>query len=507
MPNITFRGEDGGLIHATAPDGLTILEAARAAGALVESPCGGLGKCGKCRVRVGGDWLLACQAPITDGMEIYMPDSGKANRRVSIVAAGESFDYPIDPYVTGKPNALGIALDIGTTTMVAELIELATGRRLARRSVLNPQTAYAQDVLGRVRFASTPEGLDLLRDCFINAFIGLRNGLALDASARLSDIHEVVYSGNAAMLHLAAGVDPSPLGRYPYRVNLTGGTYLPALRLGLADGATIYLPPFVSAFVGADITSGMLATRLAELPGSTLFIDIGTNGEIAFAHGGEVVAASTAAGPAFEGMNIDCGARAAPGAIERVTIQSDGSADITVIGGETATGICGSGLLDAVAELVRSGIVGRSGRFARQGGGIAGPRQREGKPAYFLTDTVFISQGDIRQVQLAKGAIRSGIDALLDALGVEPGRVDQALIAGSFGFHLRESSLLGLGMLPEAFAGKVRFVGNTSQSGAAAFLLNKGFRDRMRGVTSAARAIDLNDLPDFNKRFIDALGF
>lgn len=555
MPTISFINQN---LNITVAPGATILEAARAANIEIESPCNAVGTCGKCSVRLldaaqldhvndssdnhlsqvdrAAGYVLACQTSVYGDIEVIVHSKADENRRLNILAEGESFDYAGDPYITKRAGgdvtkvfggetllgiepgdtteyAYGIALDIGTTTLVAELIHLPTGERLASESMLNPQSTYAQDVLTRIHFAAQEGGLQTLHEAFLSAFSSLRDRLIQTAKINPRHVYEVVYSGNTTMLHLAAGVDPAPLGKYPYILNIIGGEHIPATSLGLSPFGQIYLPPIISAFVGADITSGILVSRLEQKAGATLFIDIGTNGEIVLAQGGRLAATSTAAGPAFEGMNIVCGARAVPGSVEQFQIDGDGRPAYKTISGARAIGICGSGLLDIVGELVRSGVVGKNGRFVSPDqGGYAEPlkaamRRHEGKFAFFITDDVFITQRDIRQVQLAKGAIRSGITALLAKLSIPETFVDEVLIAGSFGYHLCESSLLNIGLIPPTFAGKVRFVGNTSQSGAAAFLLNTGFRAGMREMALKVDKVELADTPDFEKLFIASLGF
>jgi uncharacterized 2Fe-2S/4Fe-4S cluster protein (DUF4445 family) len=275
----------------------------------------------------------------------------------------------------------------------------------------------------------------------------------------------------------------------------------------------VYLPPLISAYVGADITSGILAAGLGEKRGTTVFIDIGTNGEMVIARDGVLAASSTAAGPAFEGMNISCGMRASKGAIESFAINAKGEISFEVIGGGTPAGLCGSGLLDIAGELVRTGIIGPSGRFAS--GEINPPNpelqkrlgEREGKRAFFINDEVYLDQMDVRQIQLAKGAIRCGIEMLLSRLGLTAESVDSVVIAGSFGYHLNEASLLNIGLLPRAFAGKVEFAGNTSLSGGQAMLLNVSFREQMKTLAEKVDKVELADDPDFEKTFIGYLSF
>jgi uncharacterized 2Fe-2S/4Fe-4S cluster protein (DUF4445 family) len=264
--------------------------------------------------------------------------------------------------------------------------------------------------------------------------------------------------------------------------------------------------------VGADITSGILASALDKKTGTTVFIDIGTNGEMVLAKDGRLAASSTAAGPAFEGMNISCGMRASQGAIESFSIADD-VVSYTVIGDDAITGICGSGLLDIAGELVRTGVIGRNGRFTNPDSETIAPallkkiRSHDGKNAFFITDTVYLSQKDIRQIQLAKGAIRCGIEMLLAHFNMAACDVDTLEIAGSFGYHLNEASLLNIGLLPPAFAGKTAFVGNTSMSGATAFLLNTGFRSQMADLVKTIDVVELANDESFEKNFITYLSF
>ncbi|MDR3249385.1 MAG: ASKHA domain-containing protein [Treponema sp.] len=555
MPAIHFV--DQGLSLEVEP-GRTILEAARAAQAVLESPCNAVGTCGKCRVRLSHNeqrrnlaegesgyrlseeekqqgYVLACHARIYGDIEVYTGSKTTENDSLRILSRGNSFEYPLRPFIEKKfdgratgvfgggkllgeepgdtaAEMYGIAMDIGTTTLVMEVIDLHSGAVLAGDSMLNPQSAYAQDVLTRIHFAGSHEdGLEILRQAFIGAFKTMLGHVTGTARIDPRQIYEAVFSGNTTMLHMAIGADPSSLGKYPYTMEIQGGVHVPARDLHLSPFALVYLPPLISAFVGADITAGILASQLDRKKGITLFIDVGTNGEMVLAKDGVLAATSTAAGPAFEGMNIDCGMRAANGAVEEFSIDNTGKADFKVIGGGEAFGICGSGLLDITGELVRTGVVGKTGRFVSPEAIPESLRanfgEREGKPAFFITRGVYINQKDIRQVQLAKGAIRSGLISLLNRMGVGEEAVDRVEIAGSFGYHLRESSLLNIGLLPPSFKGKVYFSGNTSQSGAAAFLLNATFRDRMKDLAAGVEKVELANTAEFERLFVNSLGF
>ncbi|MDR3356276.1 MAG: ASKHA domain-containing protein [Spirochaetaceae bacterium] len=555
MARIVFVcGEGGGearrvSVHAEA--GQSILEAARLGGVGVETPCGGEGACGKCLVTAAStqEAVPACSTPVKDGEVYAVPDYAGGNKSLRILSARAMCEYSAEtaPFITkeysgGRTNVYGggrllggeegdssaslygLAVDIGTTTIVAELIDLRQGKTLACESALNPQTKYAQDVLGRIRFAGKEGGLAALYGSFAGVLNALSRTLAERSGIDTKHIYETVYSGNTTMLHLACNIDPSSLGRHPYTPQTTGGVHLMDAGVRLSPFALIYLPPVISAWVGADIASGILATGLSDKKGLTLFVDIGTNGEIVLAKDGRLAASSTAAGPAFEGMNIACGMRAQDGAIEAFAVREDGSLSFTLIGREGAlseddagsagaAGICGSGILDIAAELVRTGLVDKRGRFVQPGGGEAAGklaarvRRTDAGTAFFITEGVYISQNDIRQIQLAKSAIRSGIELLLARFGVDARDVDRAVIAGSFGYHLNEKSLVTIGLLPPAFAGKVSFAGNTSLAGAAALLLSAPLRERLAEIAARVEKIELAEDAGFEKSFVKYIGF
>ncbi|MGN1410494.1 MAG: ASKHA domain-containing protein, partial [Eubacteriales bacterium] len=323
----------------------------------------------------------------------------------------------------------------------------------------------------------------------------------------------VIYSGNTTMIHLATNVDPTSLGKFPYTPKIRGGNDIPADMLDISPFGLVYLPPIISSYVGPDITSGVLASQIEKKKGTTLFIDIGTNGEMVIAKDGSLSATSTAAGPAFEGMNITYGMRAGKGALEMFQIDDGGNIETHTIGDVKATGICGSGLLDIVGELVKTGVVGPNGKIIPPEKGSYPENLKqyvvsfEGKPAFRVTDDVYLTQKDVRQVQLAKGAVRAGIEAFLLSQNVRAEDVDLVEIAGSFGYHLRAKSLINIGLLPKEFEGKVSFVGNTSKSGGKAFLLNTDLRRYMEELVGKIDSVELSNREGFNKIFVNALNF
>ncbi len=482
--------------------------------------------------------VLACHAEVHGDVTVAVPQRREEGLRV--VGSGAAVEFGLEPLIRkrydrvadqtnifagdsllaiesgdSRGNNLGLVVDIGTTTLAAALVDLASGKTLASSSSLNPQSLRAQDVLSRIRFATDRDGLALLQMDIVDELNRLLEKLSAESGIGSGCIYEAVLSGNTCMLHLLAGVDPAPLGKHPFLPGIRGGEHLKAAELGLkvAPAGLVYLPPVVSAYVGADISAGILASDLAVLPGTTLFIDIGTNGELVLASDGRLTASATAAGPAFEGMNISCGMRAALGAIERVDISPEGVLDIGVIGGTEPTGICGSGLMDLVSELVEGGIIGPSGRLTAPKSGAANQAlagritRTDGGSAFLLQGQLQLSQKDIRQVQLAKGAIRAGIELLLKEAGLTAADLDRVLIAGSFGYHLRERSLLTLGLLPPEAAAKVAFVGNTSRSGAEMLLLNRHLREQLQQSVEQVRVVDLAGSPEFERVFMEAIGF
>jgi uncharacterized 2Fe-2S/4Fe-4S cluster protein (DUF4445 family) len=558
MPDITFL-PDKKTVSVAA--GVSIADAARIAGVAIETPCGGAQICGKCKVRlapadlarvtVGGAHMtdeaeraegcvLACSSTVNGDICVTIPRlDADAPASAQIVTGGVSFDMEMHPKIckvymqeqnktvvsvtggarlgaeTGDTGGelYGVVVDIGTTTLVAELVDMSSGTTAAGASSVNPQTAYGQDVLSRIQFASEPQGLDTLRTAVLREINAMLSRLCDDAGISAERVYELVLSGNTAMLHLAMGLDPSSLGRVPFTSLLSGNESYNARTGGfdISSFGLAYLPPLISAYVGADICSGILAAQLHRLKGRSLFIDIGTNGEMVVADNGKLYAASTAAGPAFEGMNIRHGSRAVSGAIEYFRIGAAGDCTVRAIGGAAPSCICGSGLIDIVGELVANGVIDGSGRFEsakRLPPGLAAHMTlADGKPAFSLAPDVVLTQQDIRQVQLAKGALRAGVETLLSIVETDAGDLDRVLIAGSFGYHLREESLINIGLLPAAFAGKIKFLGNTSQSGGRAFLLNTYYRDEIAALVSEAETVELANRGDFNDLFIDCLNF
>lgn len=544
----------------SVPKGTTILAAARLAGVTIDSPCNGAVVCGKCAVRLAGDSLhrvkqkglhqlskrqqlaglvLSCAAEVQGDIVVDVLE-GQLSRELKITSHGESVAVALVPHITkvyaaerdvttvyggsdslfeekgdSSGESFGVVVDIGTTTLVVSLVDLMLGVELATASALNPQSRHAQDVLSRIKMAADEHGMAELHNGVIGEINRLIREVSDQAGVRRARIYEVVLSGNTCMLHLAVGVNPASLGKYPYTPALSCDSYLEAatVGLGIAPGGLVYLPPIISAYLGADISAGLQAVRLHEERDSILFVDIGTNGEMALSHGGQLWATSTAAGPAFEGMNITFGMRAGEGAIERFSFLKGGAVKIKTIGAKEPAGICGSGLMDIVAALVSHGVLGKNGKLvspekSELPPGIADRLvQRDGKTVFLVTDQVWLTQKDVRQVQLAKGAIRAGVEFLLREAGVAASSLNKVLIAGSFGFHLTAQSLTTMGLLPPEVAGCIEFVGNTAKSGGEAFLLNRDSRREMVEVVKGISVLELANCQDFDRVFVDCLSF
>lgn len=557
MPIVTFVDQDN-VSQIAAKHGATILEIARSAALLLESPCAGNGSCGKCRVELldaqsihnivvsnqssplAGNGnvpnvTLACQAKVIGDIRVSIVKHLDV-QDIQIVNHGQAIAIEPDPFIQKKYNPsaeitevfagdesigvergntadwnYGLIVDIGTTTLVVSLYDLNADKELGTVSALNPQCLYAQDVLSRIHIASDEEGLQLMYSSLVGVLNQMIGTVCKKSNIVPEQIYEAVYSGNTCMIHLATRTSPRSLGRYPYAPAIRGGLSLNSLNfdLEISPFGQIYLPPVISGYVGADIASGIVAANLHTKGTTVLFIDIGTNGEVVLVQDGVLMAASTAAGPAFEGMNISCGMRAAPGAIEGFYVELTGQSRIKTIDNQPAIGICGSGLIDIVGELVVHGVIQQNGRF------IQGDRENlaaklqslEGKVVYRIVDQVYLSQQDVRQVQLAKGAIRAGIEALLNKAQVKAECIDKVLIAGSFGYHVSERSLINIGLLPSDFSKKIAFLGNTSKMGGQVFLRNKGTREMMRHIASQVTVVELSMEKGFDKLFIDCLAF
>lgn len=410
----------------------------------------------------------------------------------------------------GTPGTqwVGLAVDIGTTKLAAYLVDLHSGRTLAAQGMMNPQISYGEDLVSRIVAAGrSPAEAARLQSLLVEALNQLAAELCASVGLHPSQIVEAVAVGNTAIHHLFLRLPVKQLGLAPYVPAVSAALDLKAREIGLelAPGAALHLLPNVAGYVGADHVAMLLATRTAEAQQTTLAIDIGTNTEICLNHRGVLTSASCASGPAFEGAHIAFGMRAAPGAIEHVRLEGD-RLELQVIGGEAPVGICGSGLLDAAAQLRRNGILDRTGRFQ------AHPRLRQaaGGAEFILAERpgqepITLSQKDVRELQLAKAAIRAGIQILVAAAGLREAEIEQVMIAGAFGTYIDVASAITIGMLPPLPLERFRQVGNAAGTGARLALISLAQRHQAAELARRVGYIELASAAEFQRRFAAAI--
>jgi uncharacterized 2Fe-2S/4Fe-4S cluster protein (DUF4445 family) len=400
-----------------------------------------------------------------------------------------------------------IAFDLGTTTVVATILDLETGQPMAVRSILNAQQPFGADVISRISATMMDEAaLDRLRTHAHETLQQLTDEVCAEAGVDPHEVYEIVVTGNVTMIQLALGIDPEPLSMAPFTIAARRMPEARAADFGLRvhERAPAVLFPALGAYVGPDIVAGILATGLTLDRRVRLFIDVGTNSEIVLGSSGRALATAAPAGPAFEAAQIRCGMRAADGAIEGVKI-ADGEVELTVIGDVEPVGLCGSGLVDAVAELVGAGILDHSGRF------VLGSSERLDKigdeNVFRLTDDVYLSQRDVRELQFAKASIATGWTILCRELGVEPDEIAQVLLGGSFGSYLTPASAVKIGLVPRLPLPRIVAAGNVAGEGAKIAALSVTERAAANAVLDEVDYVELSGRSDFNDLFIDQLAF
>lgn len=576
----------------------------------LESPCGGKGLCGKCRIiliegelsapderelqllsaaEIASGLRLACRSRVKGSAEIELPERGEA----SIVTAGPEATYPLAPPVRkvavkvsapsledqaddetrllaalGRPlsagsvssgvaqwrlafsalsglalacrggevdvvvaagevlaasphrdgaRGLGLGVDIGTTTVVCRLVDLGSGERLGTRSGLNAQRGYGADVLSRIAAAEEEDGLAAMRDGIRSQIADMATALIEEAGALPEDMASICIAGNTTMLHLLAGVPPGAIARAPFIPAFLGERVESARELGLVShpGCAAILIPGVSAYVGADIVAGMTAIRLHEAPGRSLYLDLGTNGEIAFGGREGILCCATAAGPAFEGAGIEKGSAGLEGAVDSVWLEDD-ELRFSTIKERPAIGICGSGLIDAIAAFLDAGLVDETGRMVDAEEARALPPalaslvvdDERGLRVYIDRERdIYLSQADLRAAQLAKAAIAAGIDTLLNVAGCGPEGVERLYLAGGFGSLLDVRGAARIGLLPRELADRVLVVGNAAGAGATAACLSRDALAACSRVKSLCKYVELSARPDFNAAYIERMLF
>ena len=435
----------------------------------------------------------------------------EAEFRVTAVLAGE-FLVAVEAGDTTE-QCYGVAFDVGTTTLVGTLMNLRTGMAASVLSTLNGQAPFGADVISRISHGMNgPEAIVELRDAVVTTMNTVLDDLYAETGVSPMQTYEAVVVGNVTMLHLLLGVDPSPLSMAPFTPAFMDQLNVEARDVGLHihPHGHVQTLPALGAYVGADIVAGVLATGVVREDRLRVFVDVGTNGEIVLGSAQRALATAAPAGPAFEGSQIRCGMRATVGAIEGVSLNE--RVELQVIGGDVAPqGICGSGLVDAVAQLLLAGLLEHSGRFKKPEDVPDHPlRDRlidvDGMRAFLLADGIYLTQRDVRELQFAKGSIATGIKVLMDILGVTATDLDQVLLGGSFGSYLNPESAKVIGLVPPVDVNRIIAVGNSAGEGAKIALLSYRERQVAFELPSRIEYVELSGRSDFNDSFISVLG-
>ncbi len=467
------------------PDGSkSLLTLLRDAGYYPVAACGGNGTCGKCFVETSQGRLLACKTFPKEPLVVYWEgnDAGFVVQTAYLdhnPYLNDNFDEDCDVY--------GIAIDIGTTTIGFELVNIISAKSLAFHSCLNSQRRFGADVMSRIAYSK--DGLSELRDSVVGDILCGCEALCAKGGIELSKISHIAVCGNTAMLHFLLNTSCQGLGVSPYKPEFIELLSLDASVIGL-HACKLTVLPGISGFVGADIVCGLLLCDFGRKDKSFLFVDIGTNGEMALWYDGKLLTTATAAGPAFEGGNISCGTGGIDGAICKVSY--DNGFVYKTIRDAKPVGICGSGVLDVCACLFANGFIDESGYCENP---------------FEIAPGVSFLPSDIRQVQLAKSAIRSGIDVLFEQSGLWYDDVDTVYLAGGFGMHLDINSAIEIGLLPMAFSDKIIPLGNAALGGCSAFLKHPSAKKWLSEICGTASTINLAEHTFFNERFLDNMGF
>ena len=533
-------------------DKTTILEYCRSHGiAGIETPCGGKGTCGKCKVTVIKPYykdVLACQTKICDGMEIIVgkkestgTGTGTAgqdiqtasNARYSIDkedsmvvltnggSISEKFNEHVNRNVVLNEDTLA-ACDIGTTTVVCYLIDKETGQIISTRSGANPQRSFGADVLSRIDAAARADdndkangGLQMMQTQIVSLLNGWISEMLTECGR--TKVSRFSVAGNTVMCHLLMGISPEKLGKAPFMPDEYFGREFNPLDIGLENCQTMIIFPAVSGFVGGDITAGMMETvNCNEL---TLYLDIGTNGEMALGKGDRYVCCATAAGPAFEGAQIELGMPASKGAVDKVWLEGR-RIKYSVIGNDRPVGLCGSGLIDALAVLLKAGIIDENGTilsgqelpilfrsYVFEVEAEETAQSTESSLAVHIAPGVYITQEDIRKLQLAKGAIAAGIEVLFKEYGCTPCNIDVLTFAGGFGNYIDKASAAAIGLFPQELLDKAKEVGNAAGNGAVSAALSQEAWERALEISKDMRYIELASYPHFDEMYVEHMNF
>ena len=497
-----------------------ISDAIHAAGLSFSMPCGGSHVCGKCKVTAGGllsemtaeerahltaeelaaGIRLACFTyALGDAEVLTVPE-----KQEQILTTGELERFQLDPLADGY----GIAVDIGTTTVVSYLYRSDSPAPVQVISHHNEQARFGADVISRIGYCNE-NGVDAPKETIVSQLNDSFSALCRSENISVSSVTGAVITGNTTMLHLLYGLDPRGIAAAPFTPQSLFGEFPEPARLGLClpDTCRLYIPRSISSYVGADITCAILASGMTEKQGNSFLVDIGTNGEMALLSGGRLKCCSTAAGPAFEGAGIKMGMSALEGAVNKVW-EENGTIRYATIGDKPAAGICGSGIIDAVAVCVRCGLIDETGLIREDNERYADCIDDGDETGIRLGDSgVVLTQADVRKIQLAKSAIRAGIDTLLHECGISAEALDTFYIAGGFGSFIDKQSAADIGLIPQSAVSRVKVIGNGAGMGAAACLLSKEKLAESERIAASAAEVELSGNPYFMDRYIDRMMF
>ena len=494
-----------------------LLDVLRKSGKSIVAPCGGKGTCKKCTVDVAGAPELACQYRVQGPVSVAMP-ALKTMRILSKAHIAEKhFDddsgieiiagekrvvaYKGDPIIVDSESGeqkYGVAIDVGTTTAALFLVDLDSGQLVDSVSFINPQAAYGGDVISRVSYCiENRDGVQILQRILIDAVNSAIEGLCIGNDISPDDIYKTTIVGNTVMQHILCGVNPRSIAFAPYTPVFIEEKLLRGrdLRLLMHEQGVVKILPSVAGYVGADIVAGAAAVGLLQNSGVSLYIDIGTNGEMVLSHEGRLLCCATAAGPAFEGARIACGVGGVTGAISEY---EDG--DYAVIGGGAPIGICGSAVIDIVAALLDAGRIDMMGYMESDFLLAAAENSATGRP-------IVLTPNDVREVQLAKAAIYAGIETLLKVARINFNQIDRLYLAGGFGNYIRVQSALRIGLLPRELEGKIIAIGNSAGAGARLALKSAAFEKTIQRVLDHSQYIELSMRQDFNEAYVAAMVF
>ncbi len=492
MPKLTIHFKNKKTV-VTVPSGVNLLKVLHDNNFDIFSPCGGKGTCGKCKVYLRDEgYITSCLHTINKDTEVILPDKGEAEILVAQHAYLTELPFHPGDCTSLSSDPLGIAVDIGTTTLVFYLVNLVTGSLMKTRSLINPQTRFGADVISRINYcANDPEKLKELQNLIISSFDDQFRHFAQISHVSTNDIVKICISGNNVMLHLLLGVDPLPIALAPYTPRFTEERQLRGAELFSCcnPSALIQILPSVSAYVGADIVAGIASLKPPDNFHNYLYIDIGTNGEMAIVTPMKIWCCATAAGPAFEGANITCGMGAFEGAI---SFYDKGG--FHTIAETKPKGICGSGLVDIVAFLLDQELINAEGFMETDYEIVPASGSADG-------NSILLTPGDVREVQLAKSAIISGINILLETASLSPDNIDALFIAGGFGNYIRIESACKIGLIPEIFREKVIPVGNASGAGATLSVKSTLFNGHVKEVLKITEYVELSLNENFPLEF------